>query len=232
MINHAIASRPSKTIDLQKIPPKELLGKNTTIISAPQTEQIAEIIDGGISPYGTQRYLVYLDRALIGKIFARGTHHYAKPQTDYIGIGKAFDNLQTAQDWLVDTHYDLIARPISIEPDPLGIFYVYRGGISVGECYYSQTYQLWVAFVSGDIRIHSEKFNHKHEAIDFILNRSLAAQNKPQLTKYLVSLESQLNFRTLTVEVDFDTIDWQNWLAYYNHNECEEFEILQIIPLN
>lgn len=184
----------------------------------PSKEEVVQTIPDRVSKYGSQRYRVYLAEKLIGSIFARGIHHYARPSTEYIGVGRTFSSLSRAEEWLVECFHSLLERPIKI--DHLnGIYRVFRGETEIGEFRYHEMWRNWSANyyspeIEGVIQVDNDDFKTSREAYEFIINKSLEPK-QPRFSKYVVRLESLDSIKWLGVEVNPETIYWLNWLAYY-----------------
>lgn len=75
--------------------------------------------------------------------------------------------------------------------------------------------------------------------VDIYYSRYFVVKQQ-QLSKFLVCLKIKDTYKDITleteryeiVETDPETICWANWLAYFNHVECEDFEIIYITEIN
>jgi len=198
----------------------------------PAREQVVKTIADGVTEYGTHRYRTYLGQELIGKIFVRGTHHYAGLKTIYFGIGKAFDRLEKAEEWLVDAYYSLLEEPI-YQKQREGITYIYRGDRAVGEFYYSQTYQVWMAYTQPQaIQSYSERFKTDTDAFTWIINKSLASPTRPRKKPFLVRLQGENECTIATISADPNDLCLPNILDYYNKCNCTEFTSIELIDFN
>lgn len=87
--------------------------KSKKVAIAPQKEKIVEIVPEELTERGTQPHAVYLDGKFIGRIYYRKKDlYYAVPR----GCYKSFNNLESAEEWLVDSYYSLEERSISAFP--------------------------------------------------------------------------------------------------------------------
>ena len=82
---------------------------------APQKEKIVEIVPEELTERGTQSYAVYLDGEFIGRIYCRKKDFYyaVLNEGDY---HKSFNNLGSAEEWLVNSYYSLEERAIEVFP--------------------------------------------------------------------------------------------------------------------
>ena len=217
-------------IDLDDSSTSSRESKQAEITVPRSPEKIVEILLDRKTERGTTIYLVTLGGEPIGRIYYRKKEFYYAVLPEELGkLGKSFDNLDRAEEWLVDAYYSLEAAPVAIE-EYKEIIYVFRGTRSVGECHFSCIYKEWLVYAKpGSVRVYSDRFDTKQKAIDFIVNLSLDPEC--DLYEYLVHLDGEDGFTSKRVLVDRRTHDWGNWLAHFEKVECKEYKFLAAIAI-
>ena len=197
------------------------------ILASSSEEKVIEIVPDRVTEKETSRYSLTLGGEFIGRIYCRSLSFYYAVLR---GCYKSFNNLDSAEEWLVDSYYSLEVRPIEVEEHE-GIIYVFRGNKTVGECHYGLSYFEWVVYAfPGSVRVYSRRFATEPKAIDFIVNLSLNPEC--DLYEYIVHLDGDEGFTSVRVKVDRRSHDWENCPAHFQKVSCKEYKFLEAIAIS